>query len=271
MNKLYTLIIMLLSLNTKINCFYSSENSKITGFQIIDYYDIYVTNKDSLNSIKYINFNDTISVFKLENYTLYKLKPVYNFQNNTKIFNSERYFLFRNFDSLGYYFSSIYDTSHGVYYPVDSFLRVNAHYGQINNFKDSLAKDSSYLYATIRYGNNILLEKYVHFDNYKGKNSFDSFYLYYDSFMKNIPYSFSNYMDSLMKMKLFKIEIIFNKMVDVETGFIIPKRRIFIELRKMDTMPDENIHNTFIRFLKQANISLFVNSFLQVQSFFKFN
>lgn len=78
-------------------------------------------------------------------------------------------------------------------------------------------------------------------------------------------------MDNLMKMKLFKIEIIFNKMVDIETGFTIPKRRIFIELRKMDPMPDENIYNTFIRFLKQANISLFVSSFLQVQSFFKFN
>ncbi|RTL50559.1 MAG: hypothetical protein EKK39_09760 [Sphingobacteriales bacterium] len=155
---------------------------------------------------------------------------------------------------MGHYFSSIYDTSHGVYYPVDSFLRVNTHYGQINNFKDSLAKDSAYLYATIQYGNNILLQKYVHSDYYKGKNSFDSLYFYYDSSMQNIPYSFSNYLDSLLKMKLFKIEIIFNKMVDVETGFTIPKRRIFIEIRKMDAIQDENIYNIFMKFLKQLHI-----------------
>jgi hypothetical protein len=179
-----------------------------------------------LSNGSFFNLRDTIVIFYYENYILYQLFASRSLYDNQKQVGTEPYFLYRQQDSMGFLFSSLKDRL-GKQMPVDSFLSKR---GFLKTAFD-YPQDSLWFLNSMVSVNNYLLERYVPRKDY-GVNSVDSIYYYFNN-EKFTEYSLSKKMDSIKKMKLFKVRFIFNEKYSSADKVILPKRELLFEIKQV--------------------------------------
>jgi hypothetical protein len=169
-----------------------------------------------------VNESRSISIYYYKTFVIYKIESFFSNQLNTgkmeddtmvfRINNWEKrfkYFIFDSKQSYGYKYDSLGAKS-GRKILVDSFLS-----SQMVNQLDPLylnAHKNDSIVATIKNANGDVLLKYIT----KSKPDFnypDSTFLYFTNnpTFKSVDFSLSRSADSIMKMKLYNIRVIYNK------------------------------------------------------------
>lgn len=224
-----------------------SSNS-IKGIKLFVNYPVSIINGDNNSFFILI---DTVSIFYLDNYILYRLPESRNFETNEKILGTESYFLFEEKATKGFFFTTIKDSSKYLKLPVDSVLKARAYFGA--NFYIS-PDDSLVEISTI--DKNTYLEKYVK----KTSTGFppeltpDSIYYYFTNTMKDINYSISPKLDGVKKMKTYMVRIMFNQKFSEQHKLMINKREILYGIQKIVFKNPNEIINMIEQFKKSVSI-----------------
>ncbi len=198
--------------------------------------------------INFFNLKDTLYIFYKNDYILYELPPSTDFITNKRIPGTEPYFIFKKNNKNGYLFKSAADSGKGTIYNVDSLL-YNKAFALTNIFtsvKDSLSnciKDEK---------EGVITEKYF-FKKQCIDDCIDTVYFYFSKSMKNCEYSFSKELDSLKKMKLFKIRLLYNQKFSSTYKTNLPEREFLFEIKEVSSSSFINIENIFSKFVNGAN------------------
>ena len=192
-----------------------------------------------------VNISDSLSIFYLNDDILYKFPFIKALENATSITNQEikfKYFLYRKGQPYGYYYDSI-NTNSFRKLAVDSLLAIKAFVG--NKFYDK-ANDS--LVEVRRNEEKFsLIEKYV--SKVKLDQSYpDTTIIYYKKNLKNIDYTFSKELDSIKKLKICQIRIVYNSQFYKGYSFKLPQREFRFELKDEFVEDSKSLINFFIRF-----------------------
>lgn len=221
---IYIRVIIFIILIISISCkFLKHKDIKPTCIELIVNYPILKPETGQLT-----NLTDTIPIFYLDNFTLYKLPFTKSIENENGILSVEKayaYFIHKTKSTCGIWFNSLRDSNNGVLLPVDSVLKKRAYLTDFGILVDSMNKKYSL------FENMIYLEKYV-FRKKATEMSFDSVYLYYNKHLNEIQYSFSPKLDSVRKLKLFKIRLLYNEANSPLYSFLLPKREFLFEIRE---------------------------------------
>lgn len=198
-----------------------------------------------------------IGMFYCDDYTVYQI-PI---QNSSSIVNIDRdgneisETVPKEWTSFGYV---IYHKNQPFVFRFDSLKAENPKKESIDTFlinntfknvpfyqgdKDSLVQSGIV--------NHVLIEKYLCKDK-KDATYPDTNIYYYKPGFKNIDYSFSTKMDSIRKMKLFKVEYIYNESPQAN-GVMMPKRVWAFELANNDYYDKSKILNFVNRFREKEN------------------
>lgn len=137
-------------------------------------------------------------------------------------------------------------------FKVDSLLKIKAFRGAA-----FLAADDSLVKSTYNKKALLLSETYVSKKNVD--ESFpDTSYLTYTSRIRDIEYSFSKEADSIKKMKLFKVEFIYNPIPKSKMyHFNIPRRHFIFKIEELDLRSRKEIDAFFERFKKDFQVVQF--------------
>jgi hypothetical protein len=177
-----------------------------------------------------IDVHDSMCIYYYKDYILYQLPNHYSLQDGEKIVLQEiryNYFAYKKNDKYGYKFASLQDST-GEKILVDSLLAEKAflNFPFYNKTNDSLVE------TVENVNNTFLLEKYV--PKVKHDISYcDTSFLYYDGSIKNIDYSFSKELDSIMGLKLFKVKLLYNEKYLHAYKMIAPKREFRFEINEL--------------------------------------
>lgn len=208
---------------------------------------------------KVIELQDTIMGFFSNAYTIFKVPTKKSLSNIIVNKNGEivdqifkglkkgyYYFIHKNSSLYGYKLDSL-DQTNGKRYLADSFLSGRwiippGIFFDLHN--DSLINQTK--------TNGFLIERYV------PKNKDDATYpdsstFYYTSSMKGLGFSYSKELDSLKKMKLCKVELIYNENPKGNNLFERLAKRIFIQFNEISAAKDEEIINFINRLNKNEN------------------
>ena len=164
-----------------------------------------------------------------------------NILSETAIFN---YFIFKQNDSLGLKFDSA-SSKKGVSFNVDSLLKAKAFKG-MNSYNDT---DYSFVSKSVVGKRGEIVEKYV--PSKKVENSFDSAYFYLTPDIFDTDISFSKLLEERRKMKIYKLELIWNEIPTGEKQAIIPRRVMKWELEKVPNKNTVVLKAMVQRFIKQ--------------------
>lgn len=200
-------------------------------------------------------FNDTLNIFYYKNLIMYQIPVVKSRSKGTinkagdlineslvNIEISHKYLVYRKGDPIGLLYDSI-SHKNGARTSVDSFLTSNT----ITNFeafyKKKRTNDS--LLGTYKIGsNNIFVEKYIPKKSLDPSYS-DSTYLYYDSNLNFVDFSFSREMDSIGNAKLYEVKIIYNPKPQSTSAYMKAGREIIFKLEKTEPGDLAEILNLF--------------------------
>jgi|KBSSwiStaDraftv2_1062776.scaffolds.fasta_scaffold758702_1 hypothetical protein len=202
-------------------------------------YPIVIMNDGVNDAVNFFNLKDTVWIFYYDSKVLYRLSETRNLETDKKILGTETWFIYREKAKHGFLFNSISDSSRGLKLLVDSFLNNRAYASA--NF--NIPSDS--LFAKDQNKEEKFVEKYhikVHTDNYP-----DSIYYYFTNELKNIDYSFSQKLDTLKNMKLYKVRLLYNETFSLSYQAIIPKREFLFEIREEAIADSKEIINFFER------------------------
>jgi hypothetical protein len=203
--------------------------------------------------------NDSLTIFYYQGITLYRIfipvtsSILLNDKNRNvtgeKILKTEiksQYFIHRKDDVIGYKFDSLNATSF-TKLRVDSFLLKKA----LTSFKKFYNKTNDSLVENIKMPDNIVIEKYI--PKLKYDDSYgDSTYLYFsnDLNLKKFEFSFSEEVESIKHMKLFKIRYIYNSVSKENHSLNTPKREFLFELKKTPINDQQKIISFFEKYKK---------------------
>jgi len=250
--KILTLVITLFFANC--NC-YNSTIIKCTSAKLL--YRAELVRSD--NNQLFVE-SDSIGMFYCDNYTLYQI-PIHedfstvNLDRNGNEINEKiikewtgfRYVVCNKNKPFAFRFDSL-KAEKPKTVSIDSFLIDKT----FKNFPFYQSDNDSLL--QIVNVNHVLIEKHVN-KVYKDKTDMsypDTTFYYLKPGFENIDYSFSKKMDSIKKMKLFKVEFIFNE-ISLPNGTKIPKRVWVFELRNNDNYNKSNILKFVNQFRKKEN------------------
>jgi hypothetical protein len=197
--------------------------------------------------VKIYSLTDTISIFYYGNYVLYQLSPTVKFETGEKIRGTEPYFIFNKKNHFGFLYPSMKNPNHGAKLSVDSFLINRGMKG-----KDfDIPPDSLWsLHAVVKdKSQDFILEKYGTIKPVDETN-FDSIYYYYTRKIKNTEFSFSRKLDSIKRMKLYKVRLIFNEKFSPADKILLPKREFLFEIRDKTVSNPKEIIGFIQRFIK---------------------
>jgi hypothetical protein len=222
------------------NC-YKNPHDTIKMIQFIYQYPVSIMKEK--DEIKIYNLIDTISIFYFDKYIIYELPATRQFETDTKIKNTEPYFIYSKNNKYGFLFNNIKDSGSGKQYLIDSFLVKRA-------FKNSgigIPEDSVFkIIENAKQSDSFFIKKYAAIKN--NELTPDSIYYYFSSRFNDISYSLSPKLDSIEKMKLYKLRLLFNETYSESQKIKLPKREIFFEIRKKEV----DNPNEIISFIKMA-------------------
>lgn len=198
-----------------------------------------IQNFDNKNSM--FNILDTISIYYLNGYVVYKLSAVRQLENNHRIKGSEPYFIYRIGSKKGMLFDSISQRGSGTYASIDSILFNRAYTG----LKSDLTDTSWKKVESIRTDHS-LLEKFAPNQVSANPNMVDTVIYYYNKELNGYNYSFSKKADSNANMKLCQIKLLYNaKMSD--NNKLFQARELFIKIEKNDISDYDSIIMNFVK------------------------
>ncbi len=191
------------------------------------------------------NLLDTIFIFNFMDYSVYQLPPNRFFETNARIDGTEPIFVIKKNSKFGLSFQNVRDSSSGVKLLADSFLNNRA----FGNARFSVTPFDS-LVKTIGIPNSgHVIEMFI--SKVSSPNDyFDSVYHYYSGgkgYM-NLDYTFSEKLDSLKGMKLYKVRLLYNEKYSNEYKVTLPKREFLFNVEPVAlSKADEDIKKLFQR------------------------
>ncbi|MDP4263335.1 MAG: hypothetical protein Q8941_12485 [Bacteroidota bacterium] len=238
--------VVLVAILILLNGCHSLQRTETMGKKIslVVNYPVIMINDGVHSDVHFFNLRDTVFIFYYGRYILYRLPGTRKFETDEKIAGSEPWFIYRKQSAQGYLFTSISDSTRGMKLPADSFLHNRAFAGASFDIStsDSLVERSG--------NKNTLVEKY--FCNKSNNENYpDSFYFYFSDNFKNIDYTFSRKLDSLRKMKLYKVRILYNEKTSSAYQKVLPKREFLFEIRN----EGKNISKELIDFISRVSKS----------------
>ncbi len=193
-----------------------------------------------------IPITDSLAIFYMDEYVLCRLSPTIETKHYKKIEASEPYFIYRDKNHYGFYFTSLNDSAHGKKMSVDSIYCL--HYPKMSSC--NIQEMGYELSEQITSKDSALLQKYVA-ANRLGEGYPDSVYYYFSKSLGDIPYSLSPKRDSIQKMKLVKVELLYKELLLTKLKKIIPKREASVEVRSLPIKNPKEIIALFEKFKKQ--------------------
>jgi len=213
-------------LNKKIN----KDSNEIKGINLFTKLDFVKSDNG-----KTFTVNDSVSIFYYKDLVLYRIPvpfdsmkaisktkdTVTNQYVSTKI--NHKYFLFRQGNKIGLQYDSLNFSPHQ--FEVDSFLKFNS----FSNAK-FYDKTNDSLYKEFFDNNSVLTRIYVPKVKYDPSYN-DTTKMFFSKSLNDIDFSFSSDLDSQLKMKLFRVEAIFNPIPKGLYSFAVPKRTFLFEMK----------------------------------------
>jgi hypothetical protein len=238
--KIMMILVYTITILIATSCYLIKYNRNETHLLLKVSYPIFVK-----NNINNLLLDDTIHIYQRDSTVLYKFIPSRNFNDNSKIKFTENYFAYKIGDKQGIFFRN----------PNSNI----SNYSTVNT--DSVLK--SYAYGDLKFN---IDENYVLQDSstslnsnlievYSTKNKlnkvFDTAYFYYkkNQWAYNI-FSFSRDLDSIKKLKLYKVKLIANKNFSTIENIEIPKKEYLFELQKVRFESDSMIEKLFDKISK---------------------
>lgn len=208
-------------------------------------------------------FRDTIPIFYYQDLILYKLP--YTFDSSKMIYHTKtdtieqqniltetryNYFVYRHGKQYGIWYKEMNSDSL-IKLSVDSIIDKK---GTPTILQSILANPNDTLVARIRESiGNIFIEKYA--SKSKPDESYnDTTLLYYSKNMKYIKFSFSPILDSIKKLKLFKVKLIYNKAYSSKYSITMPQRELTYEFQKKQIENNQQVIAFFQRFKRDEKI-----------------
>ena len=219
------------------------QNNYLKSVELIYNYPIsFYKEKDEL---KIYSLKDTLQISYYGDYELYRLPSTLDVTNK-KIKGTEPYFIFKKKDKYGFLFNSLEDSTQGTKFQVDSFL-----YNRGVKGKDfDMPTDTLWsLVGTEEKNNEYRLDKYTLIKE-EDETVPDSIFYYYSENLKDIEYSFSNRLDSLKGMKLYKIKLIYGKKFSPSIKSVLPQREFLLEIENVVVQNKKEIIDFIKRFEK---------------------
>lgn len=226
-------------------------NNDITSYEIISSFPVnYKMEKGKWDPI-YIR-SETF-VYEKNGWQLYKFNPSYQWETQLPIQESNPWFFRKSGADSGWYIKNFNERNEmSKIYQADSFLIKNG----IQSANQPTADFSNLKLVTRLFTKDSqLIESYM----YKLKNNTlipDSVVFYFDKNLMDINYSFSQPLDSIYKMKLFKVKMVFNDSKKNYPKLIAPIGEAFVEIKrhpyKNDLMVD-TLFSSFIIKVKENN------------------
>lgn len=246
LNASLTMVVLIICCNSK-----NKLPGAIKTFSVITNYDFVM-----LENGQFINIQDSFKVSYYQNFILYQFPRIYEVSipiiKGDSIYEkviSSRIgydcFIYKNNDSVGHRLDSL-DADNSRLFSVDSFLvkKANAKFAFYNKTNDSLIESK-----TNEEGNE-LVEKYIPRIKYDETYP-DSTSLYFRNDKVKYPdFSFSRYLDSLKKKKLFKIIFTYNPIPKGVYSFDVPRRNIIFEMKQIQLTNEKELIKFFDRVKK---------------------
>jgi hypothetical protein len=177
------------------------------------------------------NINDSLFIYFSDSVILYKVLETHPLEEQVGIIKSEpnySYFLYKEKAKYGYKFKSLNDSGF-LKLSVDSFLLEKAFnafegYKFYNKTNDSMVNSFENI-------NGVVMHTYVPKKMYDDSYS-DTTFLYFTHNLKNSKYTFSKYLDDSMKLKLFKIRLLYKKKYSDTYKITLPQRELLFEMKE---------------------------------------
>ena len=192
-----------------------------------------------LQELKLRQFSDTLYLYYIGEYLIYQLGVSEQIETaelsdegaliNREVLSGGKqygYFITRSDNADGYYYDSLAASGYRKY-PVDSFIRARISYQE-----SMFHKKTDSLIEAKPFGPHQILEKYVPKEK-PDLTYCDSIYLYFTDEWKDLPYALAPSLDSLRKMKLFRVQLIYNTIPSgTSYPFEVPRREYRFEIFK---------------------------------------
>jgi hypothetical protein len=188
-----------------------------------------------------IDVHDSMCIYYYKDYILYQLPNHYSVEDGEKIVLQEiryNYFAYKKNDKYGYKFASLQDST-GEKILVDSLLEEKAfaaskfyNLANGNNLIKSFKEPKTNVLVNI-YAPKIIVDEAYN----------DTTYFYFTDKLKNIDYSFSKELDSIMGLKLFKVKLLYNEKYLHAYKMIAPKREFRFEINELPVDNAQEIKN----------------------------
>ncbi len=173
-------------------------------------------------------YRDSSFIYYYQDYVILQFSYRYVLENEVKVITDEtryKYLLFREGDTSGKLFDSI-NAVKWMPANIDSVL-TNRFY-KSTNFDQVKTLDT--LYQSLKgTGNDDLVEIYL---PKKAPDDIinDTTYLYFTKQLNDIKFSFSPFFDSMKKMKLYKIRLLYNERNSEQYKIMAPERAFIFEI-----------------------------------------
>jgi hypothetical protein len=175
------------------------------------------------------------------------IKSIRDYPNTKKAY----YILNLPGDSLGYYYDSV-DTIHYTTTVKMDSLRQTAlvfNFHAAYPYIESHNKDTLYQ-ALKAFGNDVYAEYFVS-QQPTDEKYHDTAVYYYTHKLNHVNFSFHAGLDSLHKMKLFKVKYVSNEVYSTRAKLILPARELSISMEEIPVEGPEKIIELCERFLKE--------------------
>ncbi len=234
--------------------YYTNQGCK--SISLISSFQLLKVDNNQLFSI-----GGSLNIFYCDNYILFQLPqnpaPTTADNNNGGDITMKKvkveetkcaYVIYNKKYNYGYLFDSLSIEKPRVI-SIDSFLTMRT----FKKFPFYLENNVSLVEASRNKINHTLIEKYIYKDK-KDISYADTIYYFYRKGFKNIEYSFSKKLDSIKKLKLYSVRLIYNKVPKGNHGMDIPKREFLFEIENNNSYSNKIVD--FINRFKEKESSM---------------
>lgn len=193
---------------------YSQKQDSVWGCDLIFLMDFSFIQDHKIQPFKE---TDTIQAYSVGDYQLYKLAAKRRLETNEKVPGTEPYFIYKKGTPLGFWLNGINDTV-GKLLPVDSVLTSRAFKVEIT---DLLSK--GWIHHKDDTKGNTVIAKYSATMEVDA-DSPDSVWIYFSSELANCGYSFSRILEQQRKLKITKVQYVFNSKNSRKYNMVVPRR-----------------------------------------------
>jgi hypothetical protein len=189
------------------------------------------------------NISDSLYIYFYKKTVLYQVPTIFTLENETETLQKEirySYFMYQDTSKYGRHFKTLHSKEDSLQlisvFIKDRAFNEFADFKFITEIKDSL----------IRVENNNDYLKYTYIPKSLNTIDSDTTYLFYQNNFDKMNYSISPNLDTISKMKLCKVQVIYNKKYSDINKIVMPRREIYFAITKHEAKNKEDI----IRFIE---------------------